>query len=154
MSKYGVFSGPYFPVFGVNTGIYSVRIQENSDQKKLFGHFPRSTRISMCTVVAEILSWVPSKKHSIPLWVWLKLCDINLSIWTRCICKCSCNQRNTSLKFCANSKWFTYSTVEWSFSTTSLDLKLLSTSFALLFIIFFTITANGKSLTCLFLCQA
>ena len=22
MSKYGVFSGPYFPVFGLNTGIY------------------------------------------------------------------------------------------------------------------------------------
>ena len=24
MSKYGVFSGPYFPVFGLNTEIYSV----------------------------------------------------------------------------------------------------------------------------------
>ena len=31
MSKYGVFSGPYFPVFGLN----SVRIQENTDQKNL-----------------------------------------------------------------------------------------------------------------------
>ena len=35
MSRYGVFSGPYFPVFGLNTGIYSVRIQESTDQKKL-----------------------------------------------------------------------------------------------------------------------
>ena len=30
-----VFSGPYFPVFGLNTEIYSVRMQENTDQKKL-----------------------------------------------------------------------------------------------------------------------
>ena len=110
-----------------------VRTRKNS----VFGHFSRSTRISICTVVAEILSWVPSKKHSIPLWVWLKLRDIYLSIWTRCICKCSCNQRNTSLKFCANNKWFTYSMVEWSFSATSFDLKPLSTSFALLFFFFF-----------------
>ena len=36
--KYGVFSGPYFPVFGLNTEIYpySVRIRENTDQKKVF----------------------------------------------------------------------------------------------------------------------
>ena len=39
--KYGVFSGPYFPVFGLNTEInsvkspYSVRVQEYRDQKKL-----------------------------------------------------------------------------------------------------------------------
>ena len=47
MSKDGVFPGPYFPVFGLNTEIYrsphSVRIQENKDQKKLrSGHFSRS----------------------------------------------------------------------------------------------------------------
>ena len=38
MPKYGVFSGPYFLVFGLNTDIYfvySLRIQENTDQKKL-----------------------------------------------------------------------------------------------------------------------
>ena len=40
VSKYGVFSGPYFPVFGLNTEIYgkssySFRIQENTAQKKL-----------------------------------------------------------------------------------------------------------------------
>ena len=39
VSKYGVISGPYFPVFGLNFGDlirkspYSVRIQENTDQK-------------------------------------------------------------------------------------------------------------------------
>ena len=31
-SKYGVTSGPYFPVFGLNTE-YSVQIQENTDEK-------------------------------------------------------------------------------------------------------------------------
>ena len=42
VSTYGVFSGPYFPVFGLNTNIYevnlriySVRIRENTDYKKL-----------------------------------------------------------------------------------------------------------------------
>ena len=45
MSEYGVFSGPYFPVVGLNKEIfkspYIVQVQENMDQKKksVFGHF-------------------------------------------------------------------------------------------------------------------
>ena len=38
MSKYRVFAGPYFPVFGLNTERkfpYSVRIQESTAQKKV-----------------------------------------------------------------------------------------------------------------------
>ena len=44
VSKFGVFSGPYFPVFGLNTKINSINIrkspysvwkQENTDQKKI-----------------------------------------------------------------------------------------------------------------------
>ena len=38
VSKYGVISGLYYPVFGLNTEIYivnSVRIQENTDQKQI-----------------------------------------------------------------------------------------------------------------------
>ena len=38
VSNNGVFSGPYLPVFGLNTEIYgvnSVRIRVNTDQKKL-----------------------------------------------------------------------------------------------------------------------
>ena len=31
VSKYGVISGSYFPVFGLNKSPYSVRIQENMD---------------------------------------------------------------------------------------------------------------------------
>ena len=48
MSKYGVFSGPYFPAFGLNTERYcisphSVRMRENTDQKNsVFGHYSRS----------------------------------------------------------------------------------------------------------------
>ena len=45
MSKYGVFSGPYFPVFGLNTEIYSVNLRIQSAYRKLrtrknsvFGH--------------------------------------------------------------------------------------------------------------------
>ena len=30
LSKYGVFSGPYFPVFGLNTEIYSVDLRIQS----------------------------------------------------------------------------------------------------------------------------
>ena len=40
MSKYGVFSSPYFPLFGLNIKIYSkspysVQKRENTDQNKL-----------------------------------------------------------------------------------------------------------------------
>ena len=31
MSKYGVFSGPYFPVFGLNAESYSVKNPENAE---------------------------------------------------------------------------------------------------------------------------
>ena len=48
MSKYGVFSGLYFPVFGLNTEIYSVNIRIQSEYRKIrsrknsvFGHFLR-----------------------------------------------------------------------------------------------------------------
>ena len=34
------FAGPYFPVFGLNTERYSVRMRENTDQKNSeYGHF-------------------------------------------------------------------------------------------------------------------
>ena len=40
MSKYEVISGPYFRVFGLNTGKYGPEIRNNS----VFGHFSRSER--------------------------------------------------------------------------------------------------------------
>ena len=51
MSKYGVFSGPYFPVFGLNTDIYSVNLRIQSKYRKIrtrknsvFGHFSSSVK--------------------------------------------------------------------------------------------------------------
>ena len=53
MSKYGDFSGPYFPVFGLNTKIYGVNLLIQSEYRKIrtrknsvFGHFSRSGNIS------------------------------------------------------------------------------------------------------------
>ena len=31
VSKYGIFSGPYFPAFGLRISPYSVRMRENTD---------------------------------------------------------------------------------------------------------------------------
>ena len=49
LSKYGVFSGPYFPDLGVNTEIYVVNLRLQSEYGKIrtrkstvFGHFLRS----------------------------------------------------------------------------------------------------------------
>ena len=49
VSKYGVFSGLYFPVFRLNTGIYSVNLRIQAEYRKIrtrknsvFGHFSRS----------------------------------------------------------------------------------------------------------------
>ena len=49
MTKYGVFSGPYFPVFGINTEIYEVNLCIQSKygkirtrRKPVFEHFLRS----------------------------------------------------------------------------------------------------------------
>ena len=46
MSKYGVFSGPYFPAFGLNTERYEVSLRIQSERGKLrtrknsvFGNF-------------------------------------------------------------------------------------------------------------------
>ena len=50
VSKYRVFSGPYFPVFGLNTERYFVSLRIQSEcgkirtrKKSIFGHFSRST---------------------------------------------------------------------------------------------------------------
>ena len=49
VSKYEVFSGPYFPIFGLNTEIYGVNLRIQSEYRKIrtrknsvFGHFSRS----------------------------------------------------------------------------------------------------------------
>ena len=54
VSKYGVFSGPYFPVFGLNTEIYYVNFRIESEYWKIrtrensvFEHFSRCERVSL-----------------------------------------------------------------------------------------------------------
>ena len=51
--KYGVISGPYFSVFGLNTQIYGVNLPIQSEYRKIrtrnnsiFGHFTRSESFS------------------------------------------------------------------------------------------------------------
>ena len=51
--KYGVFSGPYFPVFGLNTEIYSINLRIQPEytkirtrKKSIFGHFLRSVLLT------------------------------------------------------------------------------------------------------------
>ena len=53
MSKYGVISGPYFPVFGLNTEIYEVNLRIPFEYRKIrsrnnsdFGHFSRSENMA------------------------------------------------------------------------------------------------------------
>ena len=55
VSKYGFFSGPYFPVPGLNTEIYFVNLRIQSEYGKIrtkknsaFGHFSRS--VGTCNV--------------------------------------------------------------------------------------------------------
>ena len=51
VSKYGIISGPYFPVVGLNTEIYLVNLRIQPKYRKIrtrnnsvFGHFSRSVR--------------------------------------------------------------------------------------------------------------
>ena len=56
VSKYGVYSGPYFPVFRRITEIYKVNLRIQSEYRKmwtrknsLFGHFSRSVTNPICS---------------------------------------------------------------------------------------------------------
>ena len=59
VSQYGVFSGPYSPLFGLNTEIYGVNLRIQSEYRKIqtrknyvFGHFSRSVKFS--TFISKI----------------------------------------------------------------------------------------------------
>ena len=64
VSKYGVFSGPHFSVFGLNTDIYSVNLHTQSKYGKIrtrknsvFGHFSRSDMKTL-QLVREMITQV------------------------------------------------------------------------------------------------
>ena len=75
MSKYGVISGPYFPVFGLNTEFYSVNLRIQSEYRKIqtrnnsvFGHFSRSDIVfrfyyHVRPLVIEVVVWRCSVKN-------------------------------------------------------------------------------------------
>ena len=46
VAKYGVISGPYFPVFGLNAGKYG-------PEKTAFGHFSRSEKVMYKIFIEE-----------------------------------------------------------------------------------------------------
>ena len=61
VSKYGVISGPYFSVFGLNTERYSVSLRIQSGYRKIrtrnnsvFGHFSRCDSYDYCSC---LLKW-------------------------------------------------------------------------------------------------
>ena len=62
LSKYRVFSGPYFPAFRLNTDIYGVnlRIQPKcgkilTKKNSIFGHFSRSVQQDSCALKLQTL---------------------------------------------------------------------------------------------------
>ena len=53
VSKYGVISAPYFPVFGLNTEIYGINLRIQSEYRKIrirknsvFGYFSSSVSVN------------------------------------------------------------------------------------------------------------
>ena len=82
VSKYGVFSGPYFPLFGLNTEIYGVNLRIQTEYRKIrtrkvsvFGNFSRSVKFAKpatfqkCKSKLQILIQVNQnkKKHKLRL---------------------------------------------------------------------------------------
>ena len=65
VSKYRVSSGPYFPIFGLNTKIYSVNLPIQSAYRKIetrknsvFGYFSRSENSIKHTRKIYFLPWI------------------------------------------------------------------------------------------------
>ena len=61
MSKYEVFSGPYYPVFGLNTEIYGVNLCIQSEYTKIrtrkiyvLGHFLHKVRLVIVSLAVNI----------------------------------------------------------------------------------------------------
>ena len=68
VSKYEVISGPFFPVFRLNTDIYGVNLHKQSEYSKIqtrnnsvFGHFSRSE----CVTKSESYGGDNPAKHTL-----------------------------------------------------------------------------------------
>ena len=77
VSKYGVFSDPYFPVFGLNTEIYSVNLRIRSEYMKIrtrknsvFGYFSGSVIVTKLFVIQTIcIQWNKLDMYSIIIYL-------------------------------------------------------------------------------------
>ena len=99
VSKYGFFSGLYFPVFGLNTEIYRVNLRIQSKYRKIrtrknsaFGHFLRSAIylfkifFSLFQIWAGMELWWAHVSQFFPVYSCFLLfswpyCSINSSIF-------------------------------------------------------------------------
>ena len=84
MSKYGVFSGPYFPAFGLNTERYcitvSLRIYSEygkirTRKHSVFGHFSRSARYAF----AQVMFRLPTLTYVFILSIKIRIENLNCS---------------------------------------------------------------------------
>ena len=72
VSKYGVFSGPYFPAFAVNTETYGVNLRIQFECRKIrtrknsvFGYFSRSDELTR-VVIARNHHIISHHKYDAP----------------------------------------------------------------------------------------
>ena len=87
--KYGVFSGPYFTVFWLNTEIYRLNLRIQSKYGKIqtrknsvFGHFSRSKRQSYLALVSIyfVFCHINNSFYFVGWLVWL-LCDFTTAFF-------------------------------------------------------------------------
>ena len=80
--KYTVISGPYFPVFGLNTEIYGVNIRIQSKYRKIrtinnsvFGPFSRSAAMRRTSIFPDKSQWALTLQYfylwNIYYWIFL-----------------------------------------------------------------------------------
>ena len=79
VSKYGVFSGPYFPVLGLNMEIYSVNLRIQFEYRKIrtkknsvFGHFSRSASNTEFTKVPTIVTSETNDQSRVIAHTWVR----------------------------------------------------------------------------------
>ena len=93
--KYGVFSGPYFPVFELNTKIYSANLRIQFEFRKVrtrgncvFGHFFTKCMVSLIYIILCLFFLL--------FFFWL-VNPYMIRVSTRCIIRTSANLRTYTI---------------------------------------------------------